>query len=167
MSQKETFKILLVCTGNTCRSAMAEGLLKKLIENLDLQNVVVSSAGTDALTGRPATVFAIEAAKARGVDISKHISRKLNEKMLEQADIVLAMEQEHLGRIKKISRNSAKKIYLLKSFPENKERKGDFDIHDPIGKDLEDYNETLLEMEQEMERILPHIRKLATKTKFE
>jgi len=167
MSQERIFRILLVCTGNTCRSAMAEGLLKRLIEHSDVQNVTVSSAGTDAMIGRPATLFAIEAAKARGVDISRHISRKLNERMVQEVELILTMEQEHLGKIRRVSRNSAKKSYLLKLFPEKKDREGDFDIADPIGGDLEDYNEAFLEIEQEMERILPHIRKSVAGMKTE
>ena len=160
MNKDKKFEILFVCTGNTCRSSMAEGLLKKALKQRGFGNVNIGSAGTNTLAGSPATLFAVEVAKDRGVDISGHSSRKLSEDMLEQADLVLVMSQAHLERIKKLDRNSLKKTYLLKLFPEKDRREGDFDIRDPIGGTLEDYNQVLLEMEEEITRILPHVEEM-------
>jgi protein-tyrosine-phosphatase len=165
MNKNRKFEILFVCTGNTCRSPMTEGLLKRSLKQAGLENISVSSAGTNTLSGSPATLFAVEAAKVRGVDISGHISRKLNEHMLEQADLILVMNEAHLDRIKKLNRSSLRKAYLLKLFPEKSKREGDFDIRDPIGGTLDDYNQIFLEMEGEMKRIFPYIQKMSAEGK--
>lgn len=117
MKGNEKFEILFVCTGNTCRSAMVEGLLKRLLKQAGLENVRVSSAGTNTLNGSPVAIFAVEAAKVRGVDISEHTSRKLDEHMLEQADLILVMSRQHLEHIKRLNRNTLRKSHLLKLFP--------------------------------------------------
>ena len=161
MSKDKELKILLVCTGNTCRSPMAEGLLKKMLKEIGLENVSVSSAGTAGLSGYPVTLFAVEAAKVRGVDISGHTSRKLTKQKLKQTDLILVMGEEHLERIKRLDKNSSKKSYLLKLFPEKENREGDFNVRDPIGGILDDYNQSFLEIEQEIERIIPYIKKLS------
>ncbi len=163
MNKNDEFKILLVCTGNTCRSPMAEGMLRQLLGEEKIEGIEVSSAGTGGLTGYPATPFAIEAAKTRGLDISGHSSLKLTQQMLEQADLVLAMSQEHLESIRRLSKKSLGKCYLLKLFPEKNRKDGDFDIRDPVGGTLDDYNQCFLEIEQELSRVLPHIEDVSRK----
>jgi protein-tyrosine phosphatase len=80
-------RVLVVCTGNICRSPLAEGLLK-----LRLSQSQVWSAGVAALVGEPADAMAIEVAKQNGLDISRHRAQQLAAWMLAHADLVLVME---------------------------------------------------------------------------
>lgn len=97
-------KIVFVCTGNTCRSAMAEGIARKLLadragvpaEKLDQAGLAVASAGLWAVDGRPATPEAIDAARRQGADISRHRSQKLTPELIKSADILLCMTDLHL-----------------------------------------------------------------------
>ena len=88
---REKFKVLFVCTGNSCRSPMAEGILKKMLKENEIDNFEVSSAGISTLDGAPASLFAMEVSGARDVDLSQHRSRQLNKQILKKTDLILAM----------------------------------------------------------------------------
>ena len=169
-TDKDKFKILFVCTGNTCRSPTAEGILKKMLEQNRIDNVKVSSAGTHGLQNAPASIFAIEVARVRNVDLSEHRSRELNRKMIEQADLILAMSQEHLDFINRIDKKAGDKAYLLKAFPQlNLASNEDQNqvvlfIKDPIGGSLDDYEHSFSEIEREVARIFPELLRLVRKS---
>jgi low molecular weight protein-tyrosine phosphatase len=89
-------EILVVCTGNVCRSPMAEGFLRAaLVERLGAAAPVVSSAGTAGWDGSRAMEESIRSAQERGVDIRPHQARKLHGAMLEDADLIVCMAAEH------------------------------------------------------------------------
>ena len=79
------FNILIVCTGNTCRSPMAEGILKHLLKSKGIEHIDVSSAGTAGLEGYPPSENAVEATRVWDIDISGHRSRPLNRRLIESA----------------------------------------------------------------------------------
>ena len=141
---KDKFLILFVCTGNTCRSPMAEGALRSLLEKTHAGKVEVASAGTAAAAGFPATMYAIEAAKIWDVDISGHHSRPLTSALIDKADLILAMTSDHYREIVRMKKDAAGKTFLLKNFPEPGEN-GE-PVVDPIGQSLDRYNETFLEI---------------------
>ena len=86
--------ILVVCTGNICRSPIAEGFLRQLLQDRGIEGISVESAGVSGLRGYPADPEAVRAAAEQAVDISRHRARRVNAKMIEKADLVLAMTAE-------------------------------------------------------------------------
>lgn len=161
------FKVLFVCTGNTCRSPMAEGILKKMLEDRGVESLEVDSAGTHALRNAPASLFAMEIASDRNVDLSKHRSSELTQEMTREANLILVMSKEHLDYIRRLDRKAGGKAFLLKVFPQapsgsNKGRNGGvLSIEDPIGGDLDDYERSFAEIEKEIKRMLPKLLSLA------
>ncbi|MHA2787663.1 arsenate reductase/protein-tyrosine-phosphatase family protein [Corynebacterium sp. S7] len=111
----ETFSILFVCTGNICRSPLAEYLLKRKI--VDLHEVTVSSAGTHALVGAPMDEQTSGIASVLGVnDTANHRARQLNEKLLESSELVLTMTRDHRREAVGLSPRVTKKTFTLREF---------------------------------------------------
>ena len=174
---KKKFNILFICTGNSCRSPMAEGILKKMLKEnksqdpeFGLDNLEVSSAGISTLNGAPPSLFAMEVSKTRNVDLTQHRSRQLNKQILKRSDLILAMSDEHLEYIRKMDKKALEKTYLLKTFPPSRhgirenhfasnEDKGEgvLYIKDPIGGSRDDYEQCFLEMEKEIRRVFPEL----------
>ena len=161
MPNKSKFKILLVCTGNTCRSPMAEGIINKLISEKKIDSIEVNSAGTGTIDGSPATDYAIEVAKHWDIDIAGHRSTVLTANLIRQADLILAMGHEHVQRIISSDKSARDKTHLLKGFPNpcnpTQER-----VEDPIGGSLEQYNQTFLELDEELRKIFPRIIEISS-----
>jgi len=154
-SEQNKFSILIVCTGNTCRSPMAEGALRHLLEKERPGKSDVSSAGMAAAEGYPATKYAVEAVRMWDVDISGHQSRFLTEELVENSDLILCMAPEHHHAVLNLKSDAAEKTYLLKSFPDNSPV-GE-DVEDPIGQPLDTYNETFLEIGEYLGKYLTDI----------
>src|SRR3954463_8334410 len=107
-------RILFVCTGNTCRSALAEALARKVIIERGLTDVDVQSAGTSAWDGAPASDGALLVGMERGLDLSQHRSQTLTRELIQSSDLVLAMGPHHLERIEALGGTG--KAYLLTDF---------------------------------------------------
>jgi protein-tyrosine phosphatase len=145
------FNIIIICTGNTCRSPMAEGILKSLLEERGVADIRVTSAGIGAMDGLPATPFAIEAARAWNVDISGHLSRQLTKRLIAEADLILAMSREHVEFVARQDRNAMKKTFLIKGFPASYLPSQE-SVRDPIGGTLDEYNQTFMELDEVLRR---------------
>ncbi|MEW6724095.1 MAG: low molecular weight protein arginine phosphatase [Bacillota bacterium] len=141
-------RILLVCTGNTCRSTMAEALFRKhLAQRLGAgaDQVEVLSAGTDAVEGDLASPQAIEVMRERALDLTHHRSHPVTESLLSQADLVLTMTGRHRDRLVEMLPEAREKIHTLRAYlkelggapPGDSE-----DISDPFGGDTELYRQT-------------------------
>ncbi len=106
--------VLVVCTGNICRSPIAEGFLRQLLEDRAIKDVEVESAGVSGLQGYPADPEAVRAAAEQGVDISEHRARKVRRRMVEQADLIVAMTAEQKESVTDLVPSAADRTFTLK-----------------------------------------------------
>ncbi|NIR72943.1 threonylcarbamoyl-AMP synthase [candidate division KSB1 bacterium] len=156
----KTFNILFVCSGNSCRSPMAEGMLKSKLSSEFQENVAVKSAGTLGLDGNTATDFAVKVAKDFGADISEHRSHGITEELVKEADIIFAMAPEHKIFLQNHYPEFRENVFLLKSFARNPDEKFNDRIEDPIGGSLRVYQKCGEIIDSELERVLPRLKQL-------
>ncbi len=95
--------ITFVCTGNTCRSAMAEGLFKKILEEKNITDISCRSCGLAAYTGDSASPQAVEVCAERGIDLSTHRATVFNEYIFDESDIMVCMTENHKGAIMRLN----------------------------------------------------------------
>ncbi len=146
-------RILFVCTGNTCRSALAEALARKVIIERGLSDFDVVSAGTSAWDGAPASDGALLVGLERGLDLGQHRSQTLTKELLRDADLVLAMGPHHLERIEALG--GGQHAYLITDFASR--GASTRPINDPIGGELDMYRGTADELELEVRRVFDRI----------
>jgi len=143
-------RILFVCTGNTCRSPMAEAILK----NKQLPGVEVKSAGVYAPNGADASANAKTVLEENNIS-HDHRSSMLTRDEIDWATLVLTMTQSHKGLVMNQYPYAADKIFTLKEFAEET---GNLDVADPFGGNEQIYREAFKEIQKSIERILDKIR---------
>lgn len=134
--------VLFVCTGNICRSPLAASLLERALKERGLE-VTVTSAGTGAWDGAPASEGAYLVGLERGLDLSGHRARLLSRELVEQADLILTMARHHRARVDELGGEG--RVHVLGEYAG---REGDdVEVSDPFGGDLEVYRDTCVELE--------------------
>jgi protein-tyrosine-phosphatase len=138
-------KVLVVCGGNTCRSPMAEGMAASLARTAGIPDgcISVASAGVSAYDGEPASQNAVAAMAELGIDISAHRSRRLTPELIDDADLVLTMEQRHLEAVIKMAPAARTRVRLL----------ADDDIADPFMLSVDAYRHTRDQIAEALSRV--------------
>ena len=145
--------ILFVCTGNTCRSPMAEGYFRYLVAKNKRKDITVSSAGTFAGNGEPPSSNSIKAMKKIGIDIAQYKSSTVTNEMLESADLIVVMTLSHKHYIGQMSAKALKKTKLLSEYNNS----GD-DLTDPFGGGFDLYSDCLNAMKPSLENLFNEVR---------
>lgn len=145
--------ILFVCTGNTCRSPLAEALAARIIRERSLSDIDVASAGTNAADGSSASDGALLVGLEHDLDLGRHRARLLTRDLVLDADLILAMGPLHLERIEALG--GEKKAHLLTAYASHGATQST--ISDPFGGDLDVYRATVAELKEQLARVFDRV----------
>lgn len=151
----EPFRVLFVCTGNTCRSPMAAAVARRMARERGWEHLDVRSAGVAASPGTPASAGAVRVGEEVGLDLAAHRSTPLSAELVDAADLILVMSPGHVHRVLELG--GQRKVALLSGFAEGGEGSEGAPIPDPFGGDDATYRETLQALEDLIERSLKRL----------
>jgi len=145
------FAVLFVCTGNTCRSAMARGILEQRLRG---QRALVYSAGTNTVAGMPASEGATQVMRENGIDLSRHSSTPLTASQVRDADLILCMEPRHRRRVLELVPEAESRTFLQMDYCGHAES---VEVFDPVGSSLEVFREVAKIIAECLEKVAQDI----------
>ena len=155
-SHPPAFRILFVCTGNTCRSPLAVVALAAAL-GPDADQVELLSAGTAATPGQPASEGSQRVVAAEGLDLGSHRSRALTPELARSADLVFVMSAAHRSAVESMGVPRSQ-VHLLSEWPEPGEP--ELPVFDPFGASFEAYEECWRRLNRHTRRIAPRVREM-------
>ena len=143
--------VVFICTGNSCRSVMAEYLLKSMVGD---KPVDVYSAGTSVFLQSRASAETLEVLREEGIDAGGHVSRPINSILLKKADLIFVMTRQHLRQVLERVPEVEKRVYLLKEFVDRSSCQDGMDVPDPMGQSRQAYKDCLRLIKEAMHKIV-------------
>lgn len=153
--------ILFICTANICRSPVAEGLLRKRLDEDGLVSWEVSSAGTWAQLRRGAATTSVQLMAERGIDISNHWAREVTAELLADADLILCMEAGHAEALRVEFPEARERIHVLSEMAGS-----NHNVEDPYGGPYQGYVKMVDELSELIDAGLPRIIGLAGRNAY-
>ncbi len=144
--------VLFLCTGDTCRGPMAQGYIKRAMEERGITGVEIKTAGIMTSHGLIPTPEAVQVMRNAGVDITGHRSAVLTETLIRKADLILGMSPLQTQYAKRLTEEAVGKTYLLKEYAESDMK--NYQINDPMGATLEVYKRVYREMKLAIDKML-------------
>ena len=146
--------IMFICTGNTCRSAMAEGLAKKVVKEKNL-DINISSSGIFAMKGEHASFNSVAIMKEYDVDIVTHTATPIEESNVEEMDYIFCATNGHKSQV--IARYPELKVYTMKEYAGLSDDGEKMDISDPWGFDINTFRMCAAEISLCVDKIIERI----------
>lgn len=148
-------KIMFICTGNICRSAMAHGMLDKMIKDGIRKDISVYSCGIYAQNNDEPTFYAIEVMKEYDVDLTKHRATNIYNSNIKEMDLILTATVQHKNEVAEMYPNTKNKIFTIKEYVKyDREHHDTLNIRDPWGYDLEEYRYCAAEIYECLDKLI-------------
>lgn len=149
-------RVLFVCTGNLCRSPMAEYMLQHKLGQRGVDSVLVESAGTLAMEGAPPSRKAAMELQSHGIDITGHRARPLSGDMIKEADMVVVMELYHKEAVLSLAPEALDKVVMLGELANGNTGA---EIPDPLGHDSAFFAKTFETINKAIEKLADELEK--------